>query len=356
MSLSEKLLNLEDNKVWSECNLLEHPQMFREEQLDGASIEVKVLENLSKDLGLSYNLYSSICSLDEQLADRLVSTMVLKTGHSSVSFLRDVESNKILGYTLDSSRTPISNYEFLYRLNSQVEASSDVVSIEEYYISEEDNISTVLISRNDPIEIKSAHSEGKYKVGVLFVNDEFSNTYCRLVVYIGGQPLYLPASYYNTSSSRYRRTTSDSKESLDVMILKVIDDLRSDVLYNKIYDMHFRYRANKELVASYEEYSELLNNFLRIPTVVEDRGLADPIILRRGDFEEKYDSLDEHTSSYLWRCTATSENTIGSLLELTTSLLNDIKAPNIEYFRIREILGSYVGTQRVASEIAKEDK
>lgn len=352
-------INVTENKRYIKYSLKDDPSSILDGYLNDIVVSDGVLERLSKDLGVSRSIYEAL-KLVENNPLNIVSYMSLKNKHPEVYLLEDIDEKVIIGYSLDGERAPILNSEFIKRVTSLSETSDDI-EISEVYYSKEDTTSTVILKKKDPITVEEKYGEESkyydYNIGVLIVNDETSTSYTRLVVYLDGQPLYLPASYYNTSLSRYRRSTASSVEALEVLILKVITDLREDYLSSKLKEFHYRYRANKNIVTTYEEYNTLLRTMRKIPTVIEDNSYITPLLDRYEIFERNYSSsIEDQKSSYLWRCTAVSDDTsIGTIVHIVSSILSDMRAPSLEYFNIRELLGSYVSTTRIVEEIAKED-
>lgn len=348
--------SLKSNKRYETYNLTVDSSLFRGYYKDKYLVTGDILRKLSKDLGFSYDLYTTLLGISPEAAHSLVNSMSKQSGHEEITLLLDEE--KVLGYSLESPRTPLLNIDFLKRAFSLVEASENVEISETHYLPE-DTISTIILKKVTPVIVEERY-EGKeskkfeYNIGVLVVNDELSTTYSRLVLYVNDHPLYLPASYYNSTVSRYKRSTGSSSEAFEVLLLKIMEDLRDDELHNKIYDLHYRYRSNKNILATYEEFNNVLKTMRRIPTIIEDNSCLESLLAKYSNFERKYVKMEEQKSSYIWRCTAIGGTTIDSLINITTGILNDLLAPSSEYMRIRELLGEYLSTGRIATEIAVE--
>lgn len=351
-------IKVSNNKRYEKYNISEDISIF-----DGTlkyMIDISLVERLAKDLGFSYSLYSTLVDINKESAKAMIRHMSLQSKHTEIHLLVDEESNAVVDYSLDSDRTPLLNSDFINRVQSLV-ATSDAIRLSEVYYSKEDKVASVIIRKVSPILIEEKY-EGKesnfidYDIGVLLVNDESNTTYSRLVLYVDGRhPIYLPASYYNSTASRYRRSTNNSAEALEVLVLKIIEDLREDELKNKIYELHYQYRTNKSILASYEEYNTLLRTMRKIPAIIDDNSFLDTLTEKYENFEKKYTHVDSQKSSYIWRCTALGDTTIGNLVSITSQILSDLYAPPVECFTIRELLGSYISTNRIAEEIAKED-
>lgn len=343
------------NKNYIGCSLVEHPEIFRGYLNDKYSVSDEILSRLSRDLGFSFDMYNTILNIDNNTADKLVVSMSTKNNHKDIYFLVDEDTQDVLGYSLDSTRTPILNEVFIKRTKSLAETSNDI-EIDDTYIISEDTMSSIILKKVDPIIVDLGSSQTSYDIGVLVVNNELDSVYCRLVIYIDNQPIYLPASYYNVTTNRYKKSTGTSEEALEVLLLKVIDDMREDELKYKLQDFHLKYRVNKDILVTYEEYHTLLRAMMKIPSIiVEDYSLIDSVKVREDDFEHKYAKLEDQKSSYIWRCTALGDLTIGGLVHLASKVLTDLNAPSMEYYNVRELLGNYLSTSRIASEIARED-
>lgn len=349
--------SVESNKRYEVCNLTQDSSLFDGYYKDEYPVKDDILRKLSKDLGFSYDLYKTMRSISPAAASSLVASMSQQSQHTEITLLLDEE--QVVGYSLEAPRTPLLNSEFLKRAKSLLESSSEVAVAEVHY-HKDDTISSVLVKRTQPITLEKKYSDSKppktfqYDIGVLLVNEELSTAYSRLVVYINGHPVYLPASYYNSTITRFKRSTGSSSEAFEVLLLKVIEDLRDNELYNKIDEFHNRYRANKDILVTYEEFQSLIKNLRRIPTVIEDNSCLERLQQKYEDFEKKYSRIDEQKSSYIWRCTAIVNTNIDDLIRITTGVLNELCAPPIEYYAIRELLGSYISTNRIATEIAME--
>lgn len=351
-------MELFNNKKYIHCKLSEDASIFSGYFQD-YEVDVDILKRLAKSLGFSYDLYSTLATINDASAEALVKSMSKQYQIDSVFLLVDDESKTVISYSLDSDRTPVLNSEFVKRVSSLSDTSEDIELTEIYY-HKDDIISSIILKKKSPIIIEEKY-EGKdskfieYPVGILLVNDETNSVYTRLVLYVEGQPLYLPASYYNATNTRYKRSTSSSIDALEVLVLKIIDDLRTDNLMSKMQDFHYRYRINKQVLASYEEYNSVLRTMRKIPTIIEDNSFLETLLEKYENFERKYSHLEDKKSSYIWRCTAISDSTVGALVSVTACILTDVNAPAMEYFNIRDLLGAYISTNRIVEEIAKED-
>lgn len=348
-------LSLRDNKRYESIKIRESLDIFSGYYEDNV-IDNSLLKKIARDLGFSYDTYLFFCRVDHASASSLIVNMSAQNRHEEILLLVDEDMKEVVGYSLEVERYPILNNDFFKRVLSMVE-SQDHIIIDEYHYHPNDITSSILLKRKEPIVIEEKYEDKpsnyvKYDVGILLFNDETTSAYSRLVVYINNQPLYLPASYYSTSTNRYRRSTSNSIEALELLMLKCVDDLREDALYEKVKEVHYKYNSIKNIVVSYEEYSNLLKAMRKIPSIIEDQSFLDSLSSRYEKFEEKYPQLDDKKSSYIWRCTAFSNLDVSTLISITSSILSEVRAPVCEYFNVREILGSYVSTNRIVQEIA----
>lgn len=322
--------------------------------VDNNEISDEILAKVSRDLGFSFDLYNTLSNIDSSLADQLVLAMCKKSQRTEIAYLVDRSHHAALGYALDTERLPMMNEEFIKRVRSLAETSNEI-KVDEIYLTSDDRLASVMIKKVEPLVVDLGSSQTPYHIGVLLVNNELDSAYCRLAVYEDGQPVYLPASYYNLSSNRYKKSTGSSDEAIEVLMLRIIDDLRETALLEKVQNYHLICRKNKEITVSYEEYNTLLRAMMKIPSIIDDRSFLEKLTDRYNDFEKKYAHLDDQKSSYIWRCTAMGELNIGTLVHLTSAILGELGAPVMEYYRVRETLGNYLSTKRIASEIALED-
>lgn len=346
------------NKSYIEYSLYDAPELF-DGVLEGYEVSEEVLTNLAKSLGLSYNFYLKLASLDRETAHHVISLRAKQEKCEDILLLIDEETKSCVNYSLDTERPPILNSNFFEIVMSLLETTKEV-SVSESYYHKDDPISYFILKRNQTMDIIEKYTNksevsNPYELGIVLINDERYYTYTRIVLYENGQPLYLPASYYNSSTSRYVKSTSSTRDALEVLTLKVIDDLRGDNLYNKLYEFHFKYRAAKQVIVSYEEYSSVLKALRKIPSVIEEPSYIDSFIALGEQFDHKYAQIEDQKSSYLWRCTAMSMLTLESMVNKVADILNNVNAVPIEYFAVRELLGYYISTNRNAVEIAKED-
>ena len=342
-------MNIEnDHKNYQSCSILD----IYSGTLD-YEISEDIMKKLSRELGFSYDLYLNLAAVNHEAALTLLKSIIKQ---SDILLLVDCDTDVVYGYTLETERKPILNSQFMSTVRSLLETTDQLIISEPDY-SEESTISSVILRKKEPIQIEEKYENKEsnfipYDVGVLLSNDELGVASCRLVLYVEKQPLYLPTSLYNSSTSRYKRATSNSLDALEVLILKIIEDFQGDFINNRIRDLHYRYRYNKHIVVSYEEYNTLLRTLRKMPTIIEDDSPLDPIISIYHKFESIYNNLTDKRTSYIWRCTALGAFTIEELVTGTCRILSDLYAPVSEYYDIRELLGSYISGTRIAEDIA----
>lgn len=348
-------INIVNNKSQRDYNLLESLDIFRG-RIGEYEVSTQLLEKLFKELGFSYKLYLRLCSSSLQLAEEVLLEFIeSRKEFSHISLLVDEEQKCIIDYSVDYS---LLNSDFFRRTLSLLD-TSDAVGVSEVYYDKNVEKSYIIVKKVSPVEVVDEYVDGRseinrYNIGILLLNDEIGTLSTRLVLYFNNHPLYLPANYYNSTISRYKRSTSNAVEALEVLILKVIEDLRDNNIYQKVKDFHYKYTLNKKIGSSYEEYNTILKAMRKIPTIIEDNSVLENLMSKYDIFEEKYPQLDGKKSSYIWRCTALGEITVEDLVGTVVKILNDTYAPPVEYFAVRELLGYYISTDRIASEIAKE--
>lgn len=347
------------NKSYQKFSLKDSKHVFNG-YIDDYEIPESVLVRLSKDLGLPLSLCTTLSDIGyEHSIDDLIHTQSVKKKMPEITILKDDMTKKILGYTYNPERPPVLNEDFIHRYESTLEMSKDIFTEVERYYLENDTKSTVLIKKVDPLTVRVGHSDGSideysYEIGVYIINDELDTTYCRLAVFLDGNPIYLPATMYNLTASRYNKSTDSSKDALEVLLLRLQDDLRGEELLGKLTDFHTKYVWNTALQVSYEEYKRISTQVLKIPTTEGNKSYLESLSLTYEDFENRYSNIEERGSAYIWRCTAFIENgTIGALVYSILELLKSLGAPSDEYESIRYTLGEILSNKCIASEIAK---
>lgn len=346
-----------DNKVYHQCPV-DMTLFSGSVKVDDAEYEVPVdiLKKLSKSLGFSYDMFLSLASVDLNLASELIARTANDKSLEEITVLLDTEENLVTDYSGDKNRSLVLNSDFIKTVE-RIVSTSDEVKISSEYYDKKSTTSSIIVKKVAPVTVEETTltmvTPVNYSVGVLLVNEESNGSYTRLVIYVDDQPLYLPASFYNSTAARFNRSTSSPLGALEVLALKVVEDLRDDSLVGRIKDLHYRYRYNKGLSLSYEEYNSLLKTIRKIPTVIDNEISLDSLTREYYGFENKYINMEEQKVSYLWRCTAVSSLTLESMLSKVVDLLNSLYAPLPEYYKVRELLGSYISTNRMVSEIAK---
>lgn len=326
--------------------------------VDNYTVPIEIIQRLSKDLGFSYDLFLTLDRINKEASKSLISTAVTRSKRDKIVLLVDDESQEVLGYTADPERNPLTNEEFKKTAEKILSTSEELQICLDDSEDPASTLSTIIVKKKSPLIIEESF-EGResnfipYEIGVVLFNNELENTTCRLVVYVDGQPAYLPASLYSSSTTRYKKSTPSSSEALEVLLLKIIDDLREDALLFKYQSLHYRYRHNKSIIATYEEYHTMLNSLRKMPTVIEDNSVLEPLTSLYEEFERKYNTLEDQKSSFLWRCTAIGEISIDALIHKVCEILNTLYAPVNEYMTIRDILGIYISTPRIVEDIAK---
>lgn len=330
-----------------------------EYQLDKYLIPKSMLEMYAKDVGLSIHLYKMIHTANPEAANSIYEACRKAKGIEFTDLLVD-ESGGVYGYlnNVEESRLPILNLLFNNYVISSVSDYLDVV--ENYYLDPETK-SYVLLKRRTPLKIVPRSVEGthsvegteefEYSIGVLVTNDELYNVSCRLVLFIDDQPVYLPASQYSVTNTRYNKTTENSYEALQVVMLRVIEDLTTENLSSKLVQMHYMLEKAKSTEVTYEEYNTVLRELSKLVITAgaaeEDIAAVSSMI---DDFEQDYPYIEEKRSSYIWRCSALSDKDMYQLVTATLQVLRKFHFSDVQ--DIRNLLGTYITTNRIATELA----
>lgn len=248
---------------------------------------------------------------------------------------------------------PMMNEDFINAVISFFEDRKEF-SIKEILYDKVSTESSVLVELTN--NQTTTFNPDNYVLGVVFLNDESWQITCRLSVRVGEDVYYLPSQHMNLTSGRYNRTSSDIRESLGQLMLRVSDDMLTPEWYDKIESFVVRMRDLHSVSATYEEYSNVRTTLKRaaVSSDMEEevKDIDDILYEEMNDFERNYKPADSREGSYLWRCTAISDNTIAKLVESVNSILSKYRFYDTNLKVIRMMLGDLVMTRRIIRELA----
>lgn len=248
---------------------------------------------------------------------------------------------------------PMMNEDFINTVISFFEDRSEFIVREILYDKQSTESSVIIELKNNQTSLANPDN---YVLGVVFLNDENWQITCRLSVRVGDDVYYLPSQHMNLTSGRYNRTSSDIKEALGQLMLRVSDDMLTPEWYNKIEGFVVRMKSLYSVSATYEEYSNVRTTLKRAAVssdmVEEVKDIDDILYEEMNDFERHYKPNDSREGSYLWRCTAISDNTIAKLVESVNSILSEYRFYDNNLRVIRMMLGDLVMTRRIVKELA----
>lgn len=310
--------------------------------------------SICKYVGMSSSIDKGLYSTDKDLWYKVLAK--LYSYYSKDNLILNIsESNA--GYYVNgicnSSKAPLSSKDFIDGVIRYYEDFSEI-SVYDIKCLEGETVSEVLLSINT--EIYKDFTNKSFKLGVVFRNDELSNCYCRMaIIYDDGVVYYLPSKYYNLTTSRYDRSTSDNKEALDILLLRVSEDTASGYFNDKSEEIldHLSYSSHKNLsLMEYDNFKTLIQN-ISVSSDLSDEEINDisNSLDSINDFETIYGPLK---NDYLWKCTAIGSFTLHDLLKVAHCICKEHVFYPKEDILLREFLGDYLVTPRNCQLLAKK--
>lgn len=312
-------------------------------------------DSLCKFVGLSSSINKGLYSTDKELWYKVLTKLYNYYSKSSIILLVSEDSEDHRYYVkglCNSTRELLTNVSFIN-------------SIIKYY-NQYDNITITdigytrdLVNSHVVVTCDTVHkdvNDKEFTIGVVFRNDELNGTYCRMVInYSDGIMYYLPPKYYNVTTSRYMKTTADSKEALEIVMLRVFEDLTSDVFESRLGELMNLIGSSKYKFISrmeYERTKSLLSN-VSSSSDISDEEYNDILedLSSIDDFETIYGSIE---NDYLWKCTAIGGTSLYDLLELVGSISKDHQFYPEDNNLLREFMGEYLTIPRVCQLLAKK--
>jgi len=330
------------SKVYNKCKLSD--VLYN----DDLSIDNKVVSTLlRKYSGMRFSTIDDILAkTNREFIINLANVLV----PGELTFL--VSDKNVLGIT-EGDRDPVLNTVFVSTVKTHIVNTN--LEISEIY-SKSDTSSSILLKRTTPITVELDNKSYDYTVGVLLENDELSNAHARLVMYMDDIPVYLPLSNYSLTNARYRKTTGSDIEALEVLMLRVVDDFREDMLVDRVLGFHKKLSKLTSITATYEEYKSLLDSINK--AIISMEGYSEDVTIDDNMldyFTANYGDVDIHSKSFLWRCTAIAPNSVMAIITEALNILNQHKDLVGDYASgVRELLGEYISTRRISQEIAKK--
>lgn len=347
-------LNLESSKKsYISVMLEEHPEIFSGcLYIDGNCYELssEVVESICKQSGVPATMNHVLKNSNHELWVNSVTSMY-NHYYKGVNLNFLCEEFRIQNVSFKKT-PPLLNTEFLKSLIRQVDTYSDILEIDSFCYDENSTTSEMIIFHREDHEYR----DRVYKLGVVLSNDELNAVTCNLAVRYEDKLFYLPSKYYNLSSSRYSRSASNSQESLDLLFLRVLSDISSESWFSIIPTVDMNLQMCKKIPATYEEYRRVFRvlKSSALASNIEDTedvlGLLEDTF---SDFESNYPSLEDKKGSYIWRCSALSENSIYDLIELFHKIPKDHIFYPETLREVRVGLGELIMLNKLSTELAK---
>ena len=309
-------------------------------------------ESLCRFVGVSPSLNRGLYSLDQDLWREVLTKLFKYHGKEIIILLLGAsDDDSYVKGVCTTTRSSVSSVSFVNKVLSHFEDVQDTI-VSDIDYSKDNLVSHVVVLGSKTYT--DVHNR-VFNLGVVFRNDETSNSTCKMVLkYVDSEVYYLPSKLYNLSSSRYDRTTSNSMESLEVLLLRVSEDFltnRFDDMSQEILD---KIRSADNKYISYQEFDRLRVVLLKMARssdfIEDDVNEISSKLDELNDFEKLYGKID---NDYLWKCTAISENSLGKVLMFVDSITSDYKFYPEEVTFLRDLLGEYLIDSRVCQHIAK---
>lgn len=310
-----------------------------------------VKESICRMVGISPSLSKSLYSIDKDLWDTVLCRLYsYHEKESIVLILNEMEDGKYSTKCLcNVPKETVSNERFISKVINYMKDYQDL-SVSDITYSNESTLASVVILNNKEYE---DYLGNKYQLGFVVYNDELTNGYCRGVMYKDGVYYYLTSKMYNLTTSRYDKSTNDSYESLDIMLLRITDDYNSGILDTFVDTINKNIEVLRSKNYSYQEYSELFNVVTNLCTKSYTAELDNVVEMLNSlnDLEEKYGDIK---SDYLWKCTAFSSNVFDSLIgvlkyvECNCGILPEDLVP------LREYAGMLLSSKKMVEVIAHD--
>lgn len=312
-------------------------------------------DSLCKYVGLSSSINKGLYDTDKDLWYQVVTKLYKYYSKSTVMLL--VSSSDDGKYYVkgicNSPRELLINSEFINKVINYFEDSCDI-DIADIGYTNGLTTSHIIVEFNKLYDDPSTNK--LFKFGVVFRNDELNGTYCRLVMsYTDGTIYYLPSKYYNTTISRYFKNTVDSKEALEMVMLKVMEDLTSGSFEDKVDLLRSLLISSKDKCLSrmeFERVKALLSNVCST-SEISDEEYSDVLkeLDNFDDYEDLYGSIE---NDYLWKCTAIGGTTLFDIMKVVSSISKNHQFYPEDENLIREFLGEYLTVPRVCQVLAKK--
>lgn len=308
-----------------------------------------VKESICRMVGVSPSLSNSLYDIDKELWSTVLTRLYSYHNKDNLVILvSELEDGKYKTKGLcNTSRETIPSFRFINKVLNYFNDNQSI-TVSDITFSNDSNLANVILLLNE--DFISFNNES-YKLGFVIYNDEFYNSYCRSVLYKDSLYYYLPSKCYNLSSSRYDRVTETAEESLDIMLLRISDDIDTKVLDNLVESVNYKIDSLSKLQYSYQEYTDLCTIIVNACTkscvgnINDVTDLLDSI----NDFITLYGELK---NEYLWKCTAFSNNTFSKFLNILTYVETSCAILPEDITPVREYLGQLLWFSKMKEVVA----
>lgn len=321
-------------------------------KLDGLVVAEDMRDSICRYVGVSPALNRDLYATDPTLWKTVLDKLYSAHGNDKIIILiESLPSCKYIKGICTNPRPAISNSIFIDQvLNHFEDVGNTVIDSIEY--AKDVVTSSVTVFGDTWYE---GVSHPRFKLGVVFLNDETTNASCRMVLKFDNSELYyLPSKFYSASSSRYDKHTSNSVESLGMVLLKVSEDFLTGYIDKRAPEVIMYLDDSAKKVLSKAEYDATKTTLLNAArsSDMDEEEISDILteLSKIDDFEKLYGSIG---SDYLWKSTALSENSLKIALAVVGRIPFDHQFYPECLPPIRDLLGEYLVKPRSCQYIAK---
>lgn len=342
MEVSVEDLIFRDNFVDIASNPLIAPIYVTEEFKDA----------VCRYVGMSPSLNKCLYEIDEGLWRDALNKLYKYHHKETIRMLISTSNgNSIVKGLVTTDREPVLARAFINDTVKFFDIYTEV-EVSEILYEPDTNISSVTVL----LVKKAEYNVRPYRLGVVFTNNELDSITARLVMkYDDGDYYYLPSKMYNLSSSRYAKTTSTSSEALNILLVRVSEDLLGTAISEKESFVTSRILESANKKITLQEYSALVTTLsnMSYESQLDESEIEDILseVSTLNDFETIYNTL---RSDYLWKCTALSGNSFDDMFRV----IDTLPSSHVFYPRclpyLRDLLGDYLMNVRICQMLANK--
>lgn len=324
--------------------------------LTSAPITEDVKNAICRYVGMSASLAKYLSGQDQSFWKEALTRLYKYKDKESITLLVQEDSTgfRVVKNVTMSDRQPMTNVNFIDRVYEYFSTSESLEIADIVYDSS--SIESYVVLRVLGLTPMDG-GDRSWTLGFVFRGDETGGISCRLAIVPseGSDIIYLPAKMYNLTSTRYDKTTHCTEESLDMLMLRVLEDveLNETFLEDKWAEVLARKVVLKETEISLLEFTQLRNtisNACYMSNMSEEE--VSQVLEKIEEFDDYNKIYGDLKSDYLWRCTAFSNHNFTEILEMVGNITSSHVFYPQALSQIRYLLGEYVMLPRLHSMVA----